>query len=91
MRSEDYFENPLLALRRVVRHLNLPQLSAEELRRADRKRSHDELQAVLSEHGMPSSIQLEGVRTFYAPFNAELARMLHDRSFLWVSQSVESG
>ena len=85
LRSEDYFLNPLRALRRITRHLGLPQLTANELRAAEAERTHDEARSVAATHGMPKPAELEGVRKFYAPFNGELARLLGDSAFLWRS------
>eukprot|EP00966_Prymnesium_polylepis_P165789 3832226-Prymnesium_polylepis.1 len=83
VRTEDYFQNPLRALRRVVRHLNLPQLAPDAQRAAEGERNGDEARAVAASHGMPSPSELEPVRRFYAPFNQDLARLLGDKAFLW--------
>ncbi|KAL1503007.1 hypothetical protein AB1Y20_011076 [Prymnesium parvum] len=88
MRTEDYLNNPLRALRRVTRHLELPQLTAEGMRAAERERSRDE--ALVLHDGMPSPEEMRGVRKFYEPFNVELARLLGDRAFLWRYESSAS-
>ena len=70
-------------LRRVVRHLSLPQLTTDQLRAAEGERSHDEVRSVAASHGMPDPSDMEIVRKFYAPFNVELARLLGDSAFMW--------
>lgn len=66
--------------------LRAKQMTANQLRDAEREPIRDEASSISVAHGMPTAQALEDVRRFYAPFNARLAELLGDHQFLWNSE-----
>ena len=83
VRTDEYFDRPIRAVRRAWQWLGLRPPSADENDGARALKADDELVRASAAHGAPQDYPalLRPVRAFYAPFNARLAGMLRDPGF----------